>query len=173
MDDTVSGWLAARLSTPLLLLAMTCLALPLVLLPAGQASGPALAVSGAHPEAAIAVVLLVAALATSLTRMRHRVSLLVLGAGFATAALLLLRISIGTAAEDGAGQVLGSVGGSTATFGILGDAVQQALSPRWTAAYWVALLAPAAVFLLNSWALLRQPEPAAPGVPPPAAAPLS
>ncbi len=174
MADTTSARVAGLLSTPLLLLAAAAFAMPFAALPGAAGagtSGVGFAAAG-HAEAAVALLLLAAALVTSLTRRRHRISLLVLCAGFATAALLLLQVRLATAAQDGADQ-LAAAGGGIGGFGLLGGALQQALQPRWTAAYWAALLAAGAVFAINAWALMRQPEPARAAVPPAAEAPLS
>jgi len=174
MDDTtLPARLAARLTTPLLLLAAACLAMPLVAFPGGAAApsglrlaaGAAGVPDGTRVAAAVAVALLLAALALSLSHHRHRISLLVLTAGFAVVALLAVKATLGTAQQEAGDRLATSLGGPLA-FGALSGPLQQLTEARWTAAYWVALLAAAAVFLLNSWALLRQPGPApAPAAP--------
>lgn len=168
MDGCTSARFAARLSTPLLVLAAACFAMPMVVLPEGTASGLGLATAGAHPEAAVALGLVLAALGASLTHRRHRISLLVLTAGFATTALLLLRATVSTVAQDRVDAFAIQLGG-VPLLGRVDSAVQQALAVRWTAAYLAAALATTAVFLLNAWALLRQPAPARPAPPAPEA----
>jgi len=175
MPDTTPACLAARLTAPLLLLAAACFAMPFAVLPGGGVSGldfalanhaATVATGGAHPETTVALVLLLIALGVSWLRIRHRISLLVLASGFATCGLLLLRATLATAAQDSADGLATSLGGGQTTFDMLGGALQQILAVRWTAAYWVALLAAGAVFALNSWALLRQPVAPRPAVRP-------
>jgi hypothetical protein len=172
MDDTTSARLAGRATTPLLVLAAACFAMPFAALPGeGAVSGlrfadPARA--AAHPEATVALCLIATALAIARTRVRHRISVAVLASGFAATGLLMLQATAGAAVQDSGNRIAeslsGGVGGA-ATFGPLSSALQQTLAVRWTAAYWVALLATAAVFALNGWALLRQPAPSRPVAP--------
>jgi hypothetical protein len=157
-DTTASERLAARATLPLLLLAGACLAMPILVPPGGGAASSGLALAGpAHPEMAVAAGLLAIAVGVSLTRVRHRISLLVLASGFATAALLLLKATLATGAQETGDRLAAALGGQL-SFGPAAVALQRAVEVRWTAAYWAALLAAGAVFLLNSWALLRRPE---------------
>jgi hypothetical protein len=161
MDGTTSQRLATRAASLLLVLAAACFAMPLAVLPSGPTSGLALAGGGAgpHPEAAVALGLVLVGAAVSPTRLRHRLAVLVQTSGFATTALLLLRATVSTTAQDAGDRFAATVGAGPQAFGPVGGALQQALAVRWTAAYWTALLCTAAVFAVSSWALLRQPAP--------------
>jgi len=161
MDGTTSTRLATRLATPLLILAAACFAMPLAVLPSGPSTGFGLATGGAgsHPEAAVALALVLVGAGVSRTRLRHRLAVLVQASGFAVAALLLLRATVSTGAQDATDQLAVSFGSGPQAFAPLGGALQQALAVSWTAAYWAALLATGAVFAVSSWALLRQPAP--------------